>query len=56
MQANHILVDEVFFTTTARYLEELSAVLGANEVCFISQDKCSVPVGLTAANSHGDAC
>jgi len=47
----------VFYTTTARYLEELSAVLGANEVCFINQDdNCSIPVGLTAANSHADAC
>jgi hypothetical protein len=55
MQTNHI--DSVFCTTTARYLEELSSVLGTNEVCFISQDdKCSVPVGLTAANSHADAC
>jgi len=55
MQANHI--DEVFCTTTARYLEEISSVLGANKVCFISQDdKCSVPVGLTGANSHADAC
>jgi hypothetical protein len=35
MQANHM--DEVFCTTITRYLQELSSVLGMNDVCLISQ-------------------
>jgi hypothetical protein len=51
MHANHI--DEVFCTTTARYSEGLTSVLGAHEECFSSQDdRCSVLVGLATANSQ----
>jgi len=46
-------VDGLFCTATIRHLEELSSMLGPTEVCFISQDdKCRVPIGLTAANKQ----
>ena len=46
-------VDCPFCTATIRYLEELASFLGPQEVCFISQDdKCRVPIGLTAANKQ----
>lgn len=46
-------IDGTFCTATLRHLEELSSVLGHNEVCFISQDdKARVPIGLTAANKQ----
>ena len=46
-------VDGPFCTATIRYLEELASFLGPQEVCFISQDdKCRVPIGLTAANKQ----
>jgi len=38
---------------TITHLEELSSILGPKEVCFISQDdKCRVPIGVTAANKQ----
>lgn len=47
-------IDGQFCTATIRHLEELSSILGPNEVCFVSQDdKARVPIGLTAANKQG---
>ena len=49
--AKHI--DGFFCTATIRQLEEIASLLGPKEVCFISQDdKCRVPIGLTAASSQ----
>ena len=46
-------VDGEFCTATITHLEELSSILGPKEVCFISQDdKCRVPIGVTAANKR----
>ena len=46
-------IDGPFCTATIRHLEELASTLGPDEVCFISQDdKCRVPIGLTAANKQ----
>ena len=46
-------VDGRFCTSTIRHLEEISSVLGPNEVCFVSQDdKARVPIGKTAANKQ----
>jgi len=46
-------VDGEFCTATVTHLEELSSILGPKEVCFISQDdKCRVPIDVTAANKH----
>ena len=43
--------DTLFARASISYLEELSSLLGPNEVVFHSQDdKCRVPIGLTAAN------
>ena len=42
-----------FAKSTIRHLEELAGILGPEEVCFLSQDdKCKVPIGLTAANKQ----
>ena len=42
-----------FAKATIRYLEELAGLLGPEEVSFLSQDdKCKVPIGLTAANKQ----
>jgi len=51
---NHVKhVDGEFCTATITHLEELSSILGPKEVCFISQDdKCRVPIGVTAANKQ----
>lgn len=49
--AKHI--DGQFCTATIWHLEELSSLLGPNEVCFLSQDdKARVPIGLTAAKKQ----
>ena len=46
-------VDCEFCTATITHLEELSSILGPKQVCFISQDdKCRVPIGVTAANKQ----
>ena len=46
-------VDGPFATASIRYLECLASLLGASQVCFISQDdKARVPIGLTAANKQ----
>ena len=54
MQNDHAKhVDGEFCTATITHLEELSSILGPKEVCFISQDdKCRVPIGVTAANKR----
>ena len=40
-----------FAKATIGYLEELAGLLGPEEVSFLSQDdKCKVPIGLTAAS------
>ena len=42
-----------FAKSTIRHLEELAGILGTEEMCFLSQDdKCKVPIGLTAANKQ----
>ena len=46
-------IDGQFCTATIRHLEELSSMLGLDEVCFISQDdKCRVLIGLITANKQ----
>ena len=46
-------VDQKFYVSTIKHLEEISSILEPNEVCFISQDdKARVPIGLTAANKQ----
>jgi len=46
-------VDGEFCTATITHLEELSSILGPKEVCSIGQnDKCRVPIGVTAANKQ----
>lgn len=46
-------IDMWFCSATIKRLEELSSLLGPEEVCFISQDdKAKVPIGLTAANKQ----
>ena len=50
-------VDGMFCTATITHLEELSSMLGPKEVCFISQDdKCRVPISVTAANKQSPDC
>ena len=42
-----------FCTSTIHRLEELASICGPDFVCFLSQDdKCRVPIGLTAANKQ----
>jgi len=46
-------VDGKFARATINNLEELAALLGPQEVCFLSNDdKARVPIGLTAANKQ----
>lgn len=48
---NHI--DRNFCTTSIRYVESLSSILGPKQVCFSSQDdKARVPIGLKAAQKQ----
>jgi len=43
-------VDGFFCSETIRHMEELTSMLGRNEMCFISQDnKTHITIGLTAA-------
>lgn len=45
--------DGFFCTATINRLEEVASLLGPEEVFFLSQDdKCRVPIGLTAANKQ----
>ena len=45
--------DTLFAHASITYLEQLASLLGPNEVIFHSQDdKCRVPIGLTAANKQ----
>lgn len=51
LHANH--PDATFCTSTIRSLETLASILGTQEVCFLSQDdKCRVPIGITAAKAQ----
>jgi len=46
--------DGLFYATIVRPLEEMSFMLGLNEVCFVSQEnKCCIAVGLTTASKQG---